>query len=188
MYVLSILIISTTKRDSEHTNSQYFLAWMYPCMAIFAKRLVFHASVFVHNMTWKGIEFCQNYPSRFLFQIKNWPRKEIIHININISRQKTFAQKKVSSLFSSRLFLHVACADWLLFLRILPNSSCSSHGVRKIPSSSLKSRLRTKSFGLKCIEHINELLDGSLSLFTFRFHEIDSSLSSFLHFKTIIPK
>ena len=26
MYVLSILIISTTKRDSEHTNSQYFLA------------------------------------------------------------------------------------------------------------------------------------------------------------------
>ena len=27
-------------------------------------------------MTWKGIEFCQNYPSRFLFQIKNWLRKE----------------------------------------------------------------------------------------------------------------
>ena len=56
MYVLSILIISTTKGGSEHTNSQYFLAWMSPCMATFAKRWVIQTSVFVHSMTWKGIE------------------------------------------------------------------------------------------------------------------------------------
>ena len=49
MYVLSILIIFTTKGGSEHTSSQYFLAWMSPCMVI-------QTSVFVHNMTWKGIE------------------------------------------------------------------------------------------------------------------------------------
>ena len=36
MYVVSILIISTTKGGSEHTNSQYFLAWMSPRMATFA--------------------------------------------------------------------------------------------------------------------------------------------------------
>ena len=78
MYVLSILIISTTKGCSEHTNSQYSLAWMFLCMATctFVKRLVFQTSVFVQNMTWKGIEFCQNYTPRFLFQIRNWPRME----------------------------------------------------------------------------------------------------------------
>ena len=80
MYVLNILIISTTKRGSEHTNSQYFLAWMSPCIATFAKLMMSlpnqQLSVFIHNMTWKGIEFCQNYPSRFLFQVKNWLRKE----------------------------------------------------------------------------------------------------------------
>ena len=58
-------------RSSVHTNSQYFLAWMSPCMVIFAKRWVFQTSVFVHNMTSKGIEFCQNYPPKFLFQIEN---------------------------------------------------------------------------------------------------------------------
>ena len=55
MYVLSILIISTTKGGSEHTNSQYFLAWMSPCMATFAKRWVIQTSL-DHSMTWKGIE------------------------------------------------------------------------------------------------------------------------------------
>ena len=58
-------------RSSVNTNSQYFLAWMSPCMVTFAKRWVFQTSVFVHNMTSKGIEFCQNYPPRFLFQIEN---------------------------------------------------------------------------------------------------------------------
>ena len=62
MYVLNILIISTTKRGSEHTNSQYFFAWMSPCMAAFAKRWVFQTSVFVHNMTWKGIDFLAKWP------------------------------------------------------------------------------------------------------------------------------
>ena len=56
MYVLSILIISTTKGASEHTNSQCFLVWMSPCMATFAKRWVIQTSVFVYSMTWKGIE------------------------------------------------------------------------------------------------------------------------------------
>lgn len=38
-----LLIISTTKRGSEHTN-------------LFAKQWVFQTSVSVQNMTWKGIE------------------------------------------------------------------------------------------------------------------------------------
>ena len=51
-----LLIISTTKRGSEHTNSHYSLLEMSPFMAIFAKQWVFQISVFAHNMTWKGIE------------------------------------------------------------------------------------------------------------------------------------
>ena len=46
MYVLSTLIISTTKGGSEHSNFQYILAWMSPCMATFAKRWVIQTSVF----------------------------------------------------------------------------------------------------------------------------------------------
>ena len=52
-----LLIISTTKRGSEHTAIlSISLLEMLPFMAIFAKQWVFQTSVFVHNMTWRGIE------------------------------------------------------------------------------------------------------------------------------------
>ena len=75
---------------SEHNNSQHFLAWMSPYMATFAKLTMdLQTSVFVHNMTWKEIEFCQNYSPRFPFQIKNWQRKKLKHIKAkNICPEK----------------------------------------------------------------------------------------------------
>ena len=86
--------------------------------------------------TWKGIEFCQNYPPKFLFQIKNWPRKEN---DLNISRQRKFAQKKFA--YYSPAFC-LCRLRWLLFLwwdpttdaridrkAVLSNSSCLNHEV-----------------------------------------------------------
>ena len=83
-------------------------------MALFAKRWFFQTSVFVHNMTSKEIEFCQNYPPRFLFQIKDWPRKETQTYQ---GREHLLRKKFVhySILVPS---VSVGCADWLLFLRL----------------------------------------------------------------------
>ena len=116
--------------------------------------------------------------------------------NLNISGQRTFAEKKISPLF----FCLFHCRQrWLTALSQIRcnngymnrwksssrNSSYSSHGVSLIPSSSRKYRCHAKSSGLKCIEHIMELTEG-LSLCTFRFHEIGPSLSTFVCFRTII--
>ena len=85
IYVLSILITSTTKRGPEHTNSQYFLAWMSPFMAIFAKQWVFKTSVFVHNMTWKGIETLPD----FSFKLRIDQGRKLKHIKAeNICSEK----------------------------------------------------------------------------------------------------
>ena len=92
IYVLSILIISTTKRGSEHTNSQYFLAWMSP----------FNTSVFVHNMTWKGIETLPDLSLKLRID-QGWKLKHIKVDNI--------CSEKISSLFSSVLSLSAALTN-----------------------------------------------------------------------------
>ena len=84
IYVLSILITSTTKRGSEHTNSQYFLAGMSLFMAIFAKQWVFKTSVFVH-MTLKGIETLPD----FSFKLRIDQGRKLKHIKAeNICSEK----------------------------------------------------------------------------------------------------
>ena len=78
IYVLSILITSTTKRGSEHSNSQYFLSWISPFMAIFAKQWALKTSVFVHNMTWKGIETLPD----FSFKLRIDQGRKLKHIKV----------------------------------------------------------------------------------------------------------
>ena len=146
MYVLNILIISTTKRGSEHTNSQYFLAWTSPCIATFAKLMMGLPNQCIcsqHDLERNWI--IPKLP--FQISLSNWELTK--KGNLNISRQRTFAQKKIA-LFSCLLSLLVALTDWRCFSdqtqqqllqesiekRFLPNLSCVSHGVSKIPSSS----------------------------------------------------
>ena len=64
-------------RSSVHTNSQYFLAWMSPCMVTFAKRWV-----------------------------------------LNISRQRTFVQKKFAHFLTILPPVSIGCAATELFLGV----------------------------------------------------------------------
>ena len=151
-------------------------------MAAFVERWVFQTSVLV-RMT-----FSLKIPLQIYFS-KNWTRKET-----NMPKQGTFAQKKICHHSS----VSIGCADWLLlFLRsdattaawidgkaVFPNSSHLSRGISKIHSSPWKSRRRAKSSCLKRLEQITKL--RRLSLYTFRFHEIEPSLCTFLLFRTII--
>ena len=96
--------------------------------------------------------------------------------NLNISWQRTFAQKKLAH-YSSAV-CPVAFAEWLLFLRILPDLSCLSHGVRKILFLFLKIQASNE---IICLEmHRTDQRTPrrlSLSLCRFRFYHIDPSLS-----------
>ena len=156
-------------------------------MAAFVERWVFQTSVLVRT-TLKGFESCPKYPDRFLFQRTEQGRKLTYQGREHLLKKKKSQHSSVS----------VGCADWLLlFIRsdattavwidgkaVIPNSSCLSHGISKIPSSPWKSRCRAKSSCLKCLEQITKL--RWLSLCMFCFHEIDSLLCTFLLFRTII--
>ena len=112
IYVLSILIISTTKRDSEHTNCQYFLARMSPFMTIFAKQWVFKTSVFVHNMTWKGIETLHD----FSFKLRTDQGRKLkgsLSTSVLCGRRlmwRPFSLISKLQLSKSWLFLKILCA------------------------------------------------------------------------------
>ena len=82
-------------------------SWYLILMATFAKRWVFQTSVFVHNMA------CQNYPSRFLFQIKNWPRRKFKHI-----KAENICSENVSSLFFRPLSAALSDCCFSEFYRI----------------------------------------------------------------------
>ena len=114
------------------------------------------------------------------------PNKEG-NLNIHVSRQRTFAQKKLAH-YSSAV-CPVAFAEWLLFLRILPDLSCLSHGVCKISFPFLKIQASNKIICLE-MHRTGQRTPRwlSLSLCRFHFYHIDPSLSSFLRFKAIIPK
>ena len=134
-------------------------------------------------MTWKLIEFCQNYPSRFLFQIKNWLRKE----TWTYQGRKHLLRKNSSILLTS---VSVVCADWLaLFLRSDPTTTAARID-RKAVFTKFKPWSQQNPFLSLKIQVSNEIIRFkmrrtdqqtprrlSLELCKFRFHEIDPSLS-----------
>ena len=88
---------------------------MSPYMATFAKlRMDLPTSVIVHNMTWKGIKFCQNYPPDFSFKLRTDQGRKCKHI-----KAENTCSKKISLLILLPS-VSVGCADWLLFLRLDP--------------------------------------------------------------------
>ena len=79
-------------RSSVHTNSQYFLAWMSPCMVTFAKRWVFQNQCVCSQHDFERNRVLPKLPSQI--SLSNWELTK--EGNLNISRQRTFAQKKIA--------------------------------------------------------------------------------------------